>query len=358
MKTDIAPESELKETPRNESIPCHEVASIFPEMDATDYRDLVKSIATVGLREPIWLHEGKIIDGKHRYKACLETRTEPKFRNWDGQGSLVEFVVSLNLYRRHLTASQRAVIALKIVPMLEAEARERQGTRTDIPDIREKFPKSSFGRANDKATEIVKGTNSRYVQEAAKIRKEDPEILELVEQGKVSIPTAKRLIDLPPEERMKACQDFEQGGGGSVSKTLRRKENDPSPEKALEELKRWYKRYHQIGDPVPGFEKFGGVFSEIGLLIHPENCRSIGDDYVRKSISHLCDWMDAEGIRDPQERERRIDGILTKIKQGMLEELLPARKEENGDLEGVPGPEETVGGGSIQESPPLPHESA
>ena len=37
-------------------------------------------------------------------------------------------VVSLNLKRRHLTSSQKAVIALEALPMLEAEARERQKT--------------------------------------------------------------------------------------------------------------------------------------------------------------------------------------------------------------------------------------
>jgi hypothetical protein len=83
-------------------IPTHEVAFLFPEMDEAEYWDLRDNIGFNGLREPIWLYQGKIIDGKHRYKACLETGTEPYFRDWDGKGSLVEFVVSLNLYRRHL----------------------------------------------------------------------------------------------------------------------------------------------------------------------------------------------------------------------------------------------------------------
>jgi hypothetical protein len=41
------------------------------------------------------------------------------------QGSPVEWVISTNL-RRHLTASQRAVVALDILPLLEREAKERQ----------------------------------------------------------------------------------------------------------------------------------------------------------------------------------------------------------------------------------------
>jgi hypothetical protein len=38
----------------------------------------------------------------------------PIFREWDGSGSLVSFVVSLNLHRRHLNESQRAMVAAKI----------------------------------------------------------------------------------------------------------------------------------------------------------------------------------------------------------------------------------------------------
>lgn len=36
------------------------------------------------------------------------------------------------LHRRHLTSSHRSAIAVDILPMLEQEAKERQGTRTDL----------------------------------------------------------------------------------------------------------------------------------------------------------------------------------------------------------------------------------
>ena len=45
---------------------------------------------------------------------------------WDGEGSLISFVVSLNLHRRHLDSNQRAFVALDLLPFIEAEAKERQ----------------------------------------------------------------------------------------------------------------------------------------------------------------------------------------------------------------------------------------
>ena len=119
----------------------HEVSSLFPLMDGVGFEELKRDIVTNGLREAIWLHpDGSIIDGRNRHRACIETGIEPRFRTWDSEGSLVAFILSMNLHRRHLTSSQRAVIALESLPFLEKEAKERQGTRTDIVEI---IPESS-----------------------------------------------------------------------------------------------------------------------------------------------------------------------------------------------------------------------
>ena len=102
---------------------CHEVSNIFPMMDRDEYRKFLKDIDKNGLRDPIWIYEGEIIDGRNRYKACLDLGIKPEFKTWDGKGSLVEFVVSMNLHRRHLNSSQRATIAAEIEPVLAEEAR-------------------------------------------------------------------------------------------------------------------------------------------------------------------------------------------------------------------------------------------
>src|SRR5262249_10585873 len=104
----------------------HPVANIFPMMTDEEFEALKADIQQQGLLEPIWLHDGKIIDGRNRYRACCKLGIEPVTRDWNGEGgSLVTFVCSLNLNRRHLSSSQKAIIAAEIEPLLAEEAKRR-----------------------------------------------------------------------------------------------------------------------------------------------------------------------------------------------------------------------------------------
>jgi hypothetical protein len=83
----------------------------------------------------------------------------------------------MNLQRRHLTKQQLAMLAADpdILDALEAEARERQ-TR----GVQAKMPEGSQSR--DEAAKTFQ-TSARYVQDAKKIRKQKPELVEPVING-------------------------------------------------------------------------------------------------------------------------------------------------------------------------------
>jgi len=104
----------------------HPACLLFPKLGDDELKELAEDIKANGLQNPIVRYKGKILDGRNRLAACKLAGVKPKFIEWKGKGSPTEWVISENLIRRHLSASQRAVIAHDLLPLLEKEAKERQ----------------------------------------------------------------------------------------------------------------------------------------------------------------------------------------------------------------------------------------
>jgi hypothetical protein len=85
----------------------HPAAALFPlmDVDGAEFGELVGDIRVHGLVQPIVRFEGKILDGRNRYRACQHVGVEPRYVEWDGE-SPTAYVLSLNLHRRHLTDGQ------------------------------------------------------------------------------------------------------------------------------------------------------------------------------------------------------------------------------------------------------------
>lgn len=107
----------------------------------------------------------------------------------------MNFVISANLHRRHLTTSQKATVSVAIKTALETEARERQRLGGKL---KERFPEApdqahEKGQARDLAGTIV-GVSGRYVDEAERIKDIDPHLFDEVHRGKKTLQEAKREI--------------------------------------------------------------------------------------------------------------------------------------------------------------------
>jgi ParB-like chromosome segregation protein Spo0J len=86
----------------------HPLSAAFPSMSEADFQALKDDIDNNGQREPVIVLDGMVLDGWHRYRACSELGLPvEKFTFKDGADP-VAFVLSTNLHRRHLSASQRA----------------------------------------------------------------------------------------------------------------------------------------------------------------------------------------------------------------------------------------------------------
>lgn len=177
----------------------HPVATIFPLLpeQGLEFKELVEDIRAHGLLEPIKLYEGKILDGRNRYRACEKAGVEPRFEEWSGP-SATSYVLSVNLHRRHLVFDQRGAIGADAVPFFAEEAKERQRQAgrdhgrgqvvAPVPQPVERGPK-----ARDKAAALV-GMSGRSMQKFKAIREKAPELHEEIRAGTLTLADAQRQV--------------------------------------------------------------------------------------------------------------------------------------------------------------------
>src|SRR5262245_11905483 len=101
-------------TNRPPPLQAHPLAELLPPVEGEEFAALVEDIRVHGLREPVVLHEGKILDGRTRYRACIEAGVDCRFEHYAGNDAAA-FVISLNVRRRHLSAEQRREIIEKLI---------------------------------------------------------------------------------------------------------------------------------------------------------------------------------------------------------------------------------------------------
>ena len=183
----------------------HPACLLFPPMGKQELRELADDIKARGLLNDIVLYQGKVLDGRSRLAACKMAGVEPRFVDWAGEGSPTEWVISQNLFRRHLTTGQRAVVAYDLLPMMEAEAKERQ--RLSRGRGKKGAQESATFSANGRASEVaarVAHTNARYVEIIKTIGAVAPDLIPEIRSGLLTVPEAKDLSEIPLSRRKEA----------------------------------------------------------------------------------------------------------------------------------------------------------
>ena len=177
----------------------HKVAEIFPPMNDEEFRVLLEDIRENGQQVPIVLHEGKVIDGRHRMKACLQLDIEPITEEFEGESPL-SYVISANLARRHLTSSQKSMIAAHLVTTQHGS--NQWGEKNEV--------------TGEKVAESL-GVSIRQIARGRKVtEKAAPVIKEAVNSGMVSVEDAADIADKPVETQIRAIQKVISGETGTL----------------------------------------------------------------------------------------------------------------------------------------------
>lgn len=166
-------------------------------MTGQEFQSLVDDIKANGQREPIILHDGMILDGGNRYRACLEAGVEPSFMKFGGE-NLVSYVLSANLHRRHMTPGQQAAIVASAQDWASAHGRggDRKSNQSQAVD---------FDTVEKRAA--ASGVSRVTQMKADKVAKEDPELAKQVAHGEISLPKA---IETISPKKTKSKDDFKE----------------------------------------------------------------------------------------------------------------------------------------------------
>ena len=138
----------------------HEAANAFPMMDGKSLGELAEDIRKNGLKVPIALYEGKVLDGRNRMLACNDAGVTPEFK--DITGSVDDpfmWVWSLNGERRHLSSQeQKALIWRKLHGMSEEMQQHRAKVKREADKARSEAAKAQHKVSNPRAGEVVSGS--------------------------------------------------------------------------------------------------------------------------------------------------------------------------------------------------------
>lgn len=163
--------------------PAHRVTKLFPRASAKQIKDLAEDIGKNGQLMTIKVVRGETIDGLTREAACRLQGIEPKFEHLDNlsEQEVLNHCIALNLQRRHLSDSQRAMVAASIA-QYQVGANQHSG-----------------GVSQGEAAKVM-GVSVDTVQRAkAVLDNGTPELLAAVNEGKLDVTNAKKVAELPKQ---------------------------------------------------------------------------------------------------------------------------------------------------------------
>ncbi len=306
----------------------HPYANLFPLIEGQEFYDLAEDIRINGLHDRVVLisvdDAYQVLDGRNRYRALswlvstgeilgggwkeregeplsiedlVDVRNRHMFWLFDPRfdGDALGYVLSKNLKRRHLSESQRAMVAAEIATLDQG----RPGKPANLPD-------SAPAMSQGKAAEML-NVSERLVRDAKTVKNQaTPEIREAVKQGAIAVSTAAELAAQPAERQAEIVKALPRDETGrltpEVKKALAPVIKEIRAEKIAAKKERRAEREEELGRKLQALpaKSFGIALEdfewdheawsrETGVLNHPSmHYETAADAHTPEEIVARC----------------------------------------------------------------------
>jgi ParB-like chromosome segregation protein Spo0J len=196
-------------TQKPKTMTFHEYAEFFPLIEGDEFTELVEDVRENGLLEPIVLFDGKILDGRNRYRACTDAGVEPRYTEYAGDEPAT-YVISKNIHRRHLTKTQQSVILIDMKLVIQEEIRQQDEAagivRTETGGAAE-APRADSGRFAPRAPHGGGGSGGwserlarraglgkSTIERVERVAREAPDLIPAMREGKIGQDKAHQIV--------------------------------------------------------------------------------------------------------------------------------------------------------------------
>ncbi|SDD93988.1 N6-adenosine-specific RNA methylase IME4 [Bradyrhizobium brasilense] len=277
----------------------HQYADLFPLVEGDAFEQLVEDVREHGIRDPITVHEGKVLDGRNRYRALAELikTGEVLGKGWghransvlDGddlnpphiwfvrynaafEGDALAWVISKNLIRRHMDESERAMVAADIGKLDHGGDRSK-GQNCHL---------STEQRAR------LLNISRRTVRSADWVKEQGvPELAQAVRDRKVAVSTAETIAHAPQDEQaaILAAAGGDEKAILAAAKSIRARDRRIRFDEVNEKLA----EISKASQPLPTGQRFPIIYADPATrYVSGFGDRSIENHYPTMTIEELC----------------------------------------------------------------------
>jgi ParB-like chromosome segregation protein Spo0J len=206
----------------------HPVIEALPRITGKALDELRESIAKNGVLVPVVVWNGMLIDGRHRHDIAEELGIPLPTRQFDGtEEEAIAHSWALNGPRRHMTPSQRAMVAAKLLPLFEDAAARRQQAGTLVSN-------DTKGRAREQAAKATDASPTQVARAKKVLDEGSPELQQAVEDGTIPVSTAATVAGLAEADQQAILEAYESGSKEAGREQIKRTQASLPKPKATE----------------------------------------------------------------------------------------------------------------------------